>query len=266
MKKIFFILIICLIKFTVYAATVDTVSIFSKAMNKDIEVVIITPEKKQLSYPTIYLLHGYGGDAKTWIGIKPDLPSIAEEKGFIFVCPDGKNSWYWDSSKNPSYKYETFVANELVEYIDSRYPTKKHKKNRAISGLSMGGHGALWIAFRHHDIFGAAGSMSGGVDIRPFPGNWEMSKQLGEYGKNKTIWDNHTVINQINNIKKDDLALIIDCGTDDFFIEVNNNFHAKLLEHQIDHDYIVRPGGHTRTYWKNSLDYHILFFSKFFDR
>ena len=65
----------------------------------------------------------------------------------------------------------------------------------------MGGHGALWLAIRHQDIFGAAGSTSGGVDIRPFPDNWDMKKQLGEYINNKEIWDNHTVINQINKLQ-----------------------------------------------------------------
>ena len=56
--------------------------------------------KKGVDCPVIYLLHGFGGNAKTLIGIRPELPQIADEKGIIFVCPDGKNSWYWDSPKN----------------------------------------------------------------------------------------------------------------------------------------------------------------------
>ena len=86
-----------------------------------------------------------GGNAKTWIGIKPNLPQIADEKGMIFVCPDGKNSWYWDSPLNPSYRYETFISSELVKYIDEHYKTIADRKGRAITGLSMGGHGAMWI-------------------------------------------------------------------------------------------------------------------------
>jgi len=248
-----------------HAAKVDTVDIYSKSMNKNVEVVIISPEKAK-DCPVIYLLHGYGGNAKAWIGIKPDLPAIAEKHSLIFVCPDGKNSWYWDSPQNPSYRYETFVSSELITYIDSHYSTIKERQLRAITGLSMGGHGALWIAFRHTDTFGAGGSTSGGVDIRPFPRNWEMSKQLGELASNKDVWENHTVINQIGKIKNGDLALIIDCGYEDFFFEVNNNFHTRLLENKIDHDYLVRPGGHNSGYWNNSIDYQILFFRKFFDK
>ena len=87
-----------------FAAKVDTLLIKSPSMNKEVQVVVVTPDvasgKKSVACPTIYLLHGYGGNAKTWIGVKPDLPQIADEKGIIFVCPDGKNSWYWDSPKS----------------------------------------------------------------------------------------------------------------------------------------------------------------------
>lgn len=203
-------------------------------MNKDVQVVVVTPDaalgKKAVVCPAIYLLHGYGGNAKTWIGIKPNLPQIADEKGIIFVCPDGKNSWYWDSPLNPSYRYETFISSELVKYIDEHYKTIADRKGRAITGLSMGGHGAMWNAIRHKDTFGASGSTSGGMDIRPFPKNWDMSKQLGEYESNKEVWDNHTVINQIDKIENGDLAIIVDCGEGDFFLNVNKDLHNRLLE------------------------------------
>ena len=168
-----------------FAAKVDTLLVNSPSMNKDVQVVGVTSDialgKKAVACLVIYLLHGYGGNAKTWIGVKPDLPQIAEEKGIIFVCPDGKNSWYWDSPINPSFRYETFISSELVKYIDEHYKTIADRKGRAITGLSMGGHGAMWNAIRHKDTFGAGGSTSGGVDIRPFPLNWDMSKQLGEF-------------------------------------------------------------------------------------
>lgn len=253
-----------------FAAKVDTLLIKSPSMNKDVQVVVVTPDaalgKKAVACPAIYLLHGYGGNAKTWIGIKPNLPQIADEKGIIFVCPDGKNSWYWDSPLNPSYRYETFISSELVKYIDEHYKTIADRKGRAITGLSMGGHGAMWNAIRHKDTFGASGSTSGGMDIRPFPKNWDMSKQLGEYESNKEVWDNHTVINQIDKIENGDLAIIVDCGEGDFFLNVNKDLHNRLLEKKIDYDFITRPGGHTGQYWNNSIDYQILFFDKFFKK
>ncbi|WP_274972242.1 alpha/beta hydrolase [Bacteroides fluxus] len=267
-RKILFGSLMLLLAVAVQAARVDTVMVKSPSMDKDVKVVYVLPDKAidGKACPVVYLLHGYSGNALTWITLKQELPLLADEKGIIFVCPDGKNSWYWDSPKNSSYRYETFVSSELVEYTDTHYATIPHRKARAISGLSMGGHGALWNAIRHKDVFGAAGSMSGGVDIRPFPKNWEMSRQLGEFDANREVWDSHTVVNQLDKIENGDLAITVDCGEADFFLEVNKDLHKRLLERKIDHDFTTRPGGHNGTYWNNSIDYHILFFDKFFNK
>lgn len=253
-----------------YAAKVDTLMVKSSAMNKEIQVVVVSPDvalgNQAVACPVLYLLHGFGGNALSWVGLKKELPRIADEKGMIFVCPDGADSWYWDSPTNPAYRYETFVSKELVQFVDKSYKTVPERQARAIAGLSMGGHGALWNAIRHKETFGAAGSMSGGVDIRPFPQNWNMAKQLGEFAHNKKRWDEHTVINQIDQIENGDLALIIDCGEGDFFLNVNKDLHNRLLARKIQHDFISRPGGHTGAYWSNSIDYQILFFDKFFKK
>ena len=258
----------CLFAVMLQAARVDTVLVRSAAMNKDVKVVYVLPDKAigKQACPVVYLLHGYGGNARSWVQLKPELPQMADEKGIIFVCPDGKNSWYWDSPLNKEYRYETFVSKELVNYIDKNFTTKAERGGRAVTGLSMGGHGSLWLSIRHKDVFGGGGSMSGGLDIRPFPNNWEMKKQLGEEASNKQRWDEHTVINQLDKIKNGDLAVIIDCGCDDFFLEVNKAVHEKLLKKKINHDFIIRPGGHTGRYWNNAIDYQILFFSKFFNK
>lgn len=249
------------------AATVK-VNVKSEIMDKEIPCVIVTPDNYDSTtpYPVIYLLHGYGGNQNTWPDMKKNLSEIATQDSIIFVCPNGENSWYWDSPVNKNSQFETFVSEELVSYIDKNYSTRNSREGRAITGLSMGGHGALWLAIRHQNIFGAAGSTSGGVDIRPFPGNWDMKTQLGEYEHNKEIWDNHTVINQIDKLQDKSLAIIFDCGFKDFFFEVNNNLHEALLKQGIDHDYIVRPGAHNGQYWSNSIDYQILFFKKYFDK
>lgn len=251
---------------TIRAAVVDTLAVYSEGMKKNVPVVVITPDKPAEACPTVYLLHGHGGNAKAWITIKPELKEIADREGMIFVCPDGNNSWYWDSPVNPAYRYETFVSKELIQYIDTHYPTRADRTGRAITGLSMGGHGAMWLALRHKDMFGAVASMSGGLDIRPFPNNWGMALLLGAEGENQSVWDEHTAINQISRLKNGDLAILFDCGYDDFFFEVNNDFHKKLLKYKIQHDFIVRPGAHNADYWKNSIDYQLLFFKKFFDK
>lgn len=267
MKKILFLLVLFCAAPFVRAAQVDTLRVESPSMQKAIEVVVIIPDlAAREQCPVVYLLHGLGGNARTWISIKPNLPEIADEEGFIFVCPDGAKSWYWDSPLNADMKYETFISSELVQYVDSHYRTIADSRARAITGLSMGGHGAMWNAIRHPEVFSAAGSMSGGVDIRPFPKNWNISDQLGTQDAHPENWENYTVVHLVPAMKPGKLALIFDCGETDFFHDVNVDFHRALLKQGIDHDFITRPGNHDEKYWKNAIDYQLLFFKKHFSR
>ena len=270
MKKLF--TAICIfIGMQVIAGNVDTIEMKSTYLKKTTKFVVIQPanQNKQLNpqerYPVVYLLHGYGGNYAQWSQTAPQLAKTADDLKIIFVCPDGgKGSWYFDSPIDSTIRYESYITKELVPYIDANFPTKANSKSRAISGLSMGGHGAMYLAIRHSDIFGAAGSTSGGVDFRPFPKNWDIKNALGEYETNKERWYEYTVMRQVELLKNNQLALIIDCGIDDFFMPVNRALHEQLLQLKIDHDYIERPGAHNHTYWRSSIDFQILYFKKFF--
>jgi S-formylglutathione hydrolase FrmB len=256
------------INFSGLAAKVDTLVINSKVMDRPIKNVVITPDtynKKVEPYAVLYLLHGAGDNYSSWVREFPFVIAYADKYNIILVCPDGgRTSWYFDSPIDEQMQYETYVSGELVTYIDKNFNTKADKSGRAITGLSMGGHGAFYLAFKHPDIWGAAGSMSGGLDIRPFPNNWDIAKRLGTYRDNKEAWEDNTVINMIYLLDGKNLQLIFDCGIDDFFYDANKRVHEKLLERRIPHDYIERPRGHTKQYWDNSLKYQLLFFKEFF--
>lgn len=262
---------ICLliaVSFFSKAATVDTAIVYSQCMHKNVKCVVIMPDRYQTDtthLPVLYLLHGWSGNYSDWILKAPDLLHAVDENGFIVVCPDGDyDSWYFNSPIDTTMKYETNVALEIPAYIDAHYRTIASRKARAITGLSMGGHGALYLAIKHKEIFGAAGSMSGGVDFRPFPENWGIKKYLGDYSSNKENWDKNVVVNLVDSLQNGELKIIFDCGVNDFFIEVNRNLHQKLLDKKIDHDYTERPGEHNWTYWNNSVKYQMLFFHQFF--
>ena len=250
------------------AASVDTVSVFSASMDKYIKAVVIkpyqyNPDKK---FPVLYLLHGFSGNYKDWVQKDITIGDLADKLRIIIVCPDGDfASWYFDSVVKKGSMYETYVSKELVNWIDKHYSTIANRKGRAITGLSMGGHGALFIAFRHLNIFGAAGSMSGGVDLRPFSDSFGLEQVLGRYSEHPERWEQNSVINMLYLLQPNSLAITFDCGYDDFFFRYNNALHEKLLEMKIPHDYTVRPGGHTWEYWTNSLKYQALFFSNFFN-
>ncbi len=266
MKRNLLILCFCLLAVYTQAATVDSVKVFSTGMQREVKAVIVVPEASTTvsRLPVVYLLHGYGGNEKDWVR-NTELGRLADMYQLIIVCPDGRTSWYWDSPVDKSSRYETFISSELPAYVDKNYKTIASPQGRAITGLSMGGHGALWNAFRHPDVFGAAGSMSGGVDIRPFPENWDMKRWLGTKKDQPANWDNYTVVNQVDKLKNGQLALLIDCGYDDFFFQVNNSLHDALLAKKIDHDYTVRPGAHNWKYWRNAVVYQLLFFRRHFD-
>ena len=254
----------------IHAAIVDTVSIYSTAMKKEFKCVVIKPDSyetetgKLVSYPVVYLLHGYGGWYSNYVTRLPEIVNYADKYQFIIVCPEGKDSWYIDSPVDPSLKFETYVGVEIPVWIDNHYNTVKDRIGRAITGLSMGGHGGLYLGFRHAETFGACGSMSGGVYLRPFPKNWQLMKRLGDTISKAENWEKYSVLNVIEQRPKDSLAIIIDCGTGDFFFAVNNELHAKMEKLKIPHDYIVRPGKHEWSYWKNALQYQFLFFSNYF--
>ncbi|MCG2460863.1 esterase family protein [Flavobacteriaceae bacterium F89] len=252
----------------VFASRVDTLRVMSNSMNKTIANVVIIPDTyttQKEGFPVLYLLHGAGGNYKDWVSKVPAIKEYADKYNIVVVCPDGDvTSWYFDSPVDGKMKYETYVSKELVAAIDKGYNTVKNRSGRAITGLSMGGHGALYLAFKHQDIYGASGSMSGGVDIRPFPAKWDLPKRLGDYANHREFWEKNTVINMVYLLKGDHLKIIFDCGIDDFFHDANSRLHAKLVERNIPHDYIERPGSHNWEYWANSIKYQLLFFDDFF--
>lgn len=248
------------------AQRVDTVGVHSEAMNRDITTLVITPAGYEDMYamPVVYLLHGYGDNCMKWCHhTQPELPKLASHYGIIIVCPSGDKSWYFDSPKNPASQFETYVSKELVNYVDSHYKTIRTPGARAITGNSMGGHGGLWLAFRHPDVFGNCGSLSGGVDFRAFPDNWDIKQQLGEMKDNEDLWNHSTVLSLVDQMKPGQ-RICIDCGTDDFFLPCNQALHKALLEKNIPHDFTVRPGGHDHGYWRNAILYQLLFFTEGF--
>jgi S-formylglutathione hydrolase FrmB len=268
MKKLIILIFAITLSCFTYAAKVDSVAVMSKSMHKIVKNVVVTPDNytsKGPKLPVLYLLHGAGGNQKDWISRVPEIKEYSDKYNLIIVCPDGfVTSWYFDSPIDSTVRYETYVSKELVEYIDQKYATVNNKSGRAITGLSMGGHGAFYLSFRHQDVYGAAGSMSGGVDFRPFPKNWEIYKRLGTIEQNPDNWEKNTVINMVDLLKGGSLKLIFDCGVNDFFYTVNHNLHQKLVDNKIPHDYTERPGAHTWDYWRNSIKYQLLFFNDFF--
>lgn len=228
------------------AATVTEVLVPSAGMDKTVPCSVVLPDaygkEPGRRFPVVYMLHGAGGNHRSMPndGV---IAGLADRHGFIAVCPDGAiTSWWIDSPIDPTMKYETFVSLELPAYMDANYRTRAEKGGRAIMGGSMGGHGACWNGIRHRDVFGAIGNIYGGVDLRPFPRNWEIWKRLGRIEEHPENWEKFSVVSLAPGLKNGDINLITVVGTGDFFLNVNRYFHDILSANKVEHYYLEARG------------------------
>ncbi len=244
------------------AYKVETITIDSQAIKKDHKAIVVLPDsyQKDSDYPVVYVLHGWSGDYKSWTE-GTSIAQQADRHNLILVMPDGNyDKWYIDSPVLKGSNYQSYIAKDVVSYIDKHYSTRAEKSQRAITGLSMGGYGALHISLMNPDTFGNAGSISGGVNPANFPYNWGLENVLGDPVQNKILWEKkaikfnaHKFLSGIN--------LTLDCGASDFFIQDNRELHQLLNQYNIAHDYTERPGGHTWDYWNNAIAYQMIYFA-----
>ncbi|MBP6285744.1 MAG: esterase family protein [Ferruginibacter sp.] len=269
-KFIFLCVCICFFSATANAGTVDTVSIYSSSMHRQIKAVLIKPgsyQNKSKRFPVVYLLHGYDGWYSNWIIRAPELKNHADTYQTIIVCPDGAvSSWYFDSPVDKNYRYETYITVDVVRYVDKNYRTIADRNHRAITGLSMGGHGALFLALRHSNIFGAAGSMSGGLDLKEVGYRFDLPKRIGDTVRYAKNWQDLSILGLAEKYTGTKLKIIFDCGVNDIFIGGNRRLHQKMLALKIPHQYTERAGAHNWDYWRSSVPYHLAFFRDFFNK
>ncbi|WP_339878050.1 alpha/beta hydrolase family protein [uncultured Algoriphagus sp.] len=281
MKKILIVLFL-LPLFCFAQAKVDTIEVFSKAMNKTLKAAVTTPSTYDGSrqFATLYLLHGGSGIFSDWLKkvTEPDLVNrMAEEYNLIIITPGvGPSSYYYDSPMMDSVQYETYLIEELIPHIDKSYKTLAKRESRAITGLSMGGHGAIMLSAKHPELFIAATSMSGvmNIDTRLWKVPAEFSKlrkgqqqeMLGKDLQYDAPFSTYTAVGLVDKMKVNGIALLMDCGVDDFLLETNRQMHQLLLANGTPHDYTERPGAHTWEYWTQALPFHLLFVDKYLIR
>ncbi|MEJ1239715.1 alpha/beta hydrolase-fold protein [Chryseolinea sp. T2] len=279
LKRLSTLAILCTLFIKVQAAKVDSLAVASASMSKTYKAAVVLPEsyaKSKASYPVLYLLHGGGGHFSDWLKLTPDksaVKNLADQYNLIIVMPEGETfGWYLDSPVDKGSQFETHVTKEVIPLVDKTYRTIKSNKGRVITGLSMGGHGAMYLSARHPDLFCAAGTMSGAMDMNwtRYKINEDFAKSLadrymrllGTSNPNDQVFIDNSIISMAETIKKNRLPIIIDCGVDDFLIDANRELHRRLVYNGTPHDYTEHPGAHTWPYWQNSLPYHVLFFHR----
>ena len=277
--KNLFLLLLLFPSILVAQGGVDTIAVYSPSMKKTLKAAISFPsgyEKGESRYPVVYLLHGGSGAYSDWyqkVTEKGIVNQLAEEHKVLIVTPGvGPASYYYDSPLLDSVRYETYMIQELIPFIDKNYRTLAQKESRAITGLSMGGHGAITLAAKHPTLFIAAGSMSGvmnidtdlwkvGEDFRSLRKKGQI-EMLGPINYQGPLFNPYTAVGLVDQLKSQKVSLIIDCGVDDFLIETNRQMHSLLMEKKVAHEYIERPGAHTWNYWTEALPVQFFFLSK----
>ncbi len=208
--------------------------------------------------PTLFLLHGWGGNYRNW-GDKYDLQTLCDKTGFRIITPDGfYNSWYLDNSDPQKMQWRTFFHTELFPLIKERYGLRPD--STFITGLSMGGHGAINLFIDDPHNFRAAGSMSGVLDLQLTSlKDTELVKVTGD---NTERIDSESAINRIEKLSGLNKQVIVTCGYDDVYSKCTEAFSAKCREKGIPHIFILSPGKHSWKYWEYALEKHIDFFMR----
>ena len=250
-------------------------TIKSAILNRPVSYTIYLPadyEKSERTYPVVYLLHGYTDDNTGWLqfGEVNRYADKAIHEGtippMIIVMPDADSSWYINAYDGKE-KYEDFFIKEFMPSIEKTYRIKGQKRYRGIAGLSMGGYGTLIYALKYPQLFAAAAPLSAAVidddGFQKMPeGNYESTfgqlfgRGLKGVDRNNQAWKDNSIINLVNTKSPNDIRKVkfwIDCGDDDFLTKGNCLLHIAMMEKQIPHEFRVRDGAHTWTYWRTGI-------------
>ncbi|MDP3002743.1 MAG: alpha/beta hydrolase family protein [Bacteroidales bacterium] len=273
MKKLlslFFILTISSILMAQTGKVSDNLSMPSKLLKMDRKYAIYLPpdyETSQRSYPVLYLLHGAGDDQTGWVQFGEVL-NITDEAiktgiatAMIIVMPDantGKRGYVNDVKGE--WLYEDFFFQEFMPFIEKTYRIKADKRYRAIAGLSMGGEGTFIYALHHPELFSSACPLSAATGPKNIEALkdyrlWQGVEGITDADK-ESYFKRYSVLNLIENMpdaQKKAVRWYIDCGDDDFLYEGNSLVHIAMRKKEIPHEFRIRDGGHTWTYWRASL-------------
>jgi S-formylglutathione hydrolase FrmB len=299
--------------------TVSTRTFFSDALGVDKRYVVYLPagyDSSDARYPVIYMLNGLGGDETNWVKHgHADVAADALGLRAILVMPDGDSGWYVNGALPVDYdacitkgeglfgrvtdratfcvrtpKYEDYIVKDLVAHVDATYRTIPERRARALTGVSMGGFGALQLAMRHQDEFASAASHSG-VDSLLYAGPWpyeagkvklveDVTKWGAEvepigawvrfvFGADIANWKAHDPAVLAAGLKDGALAIYLDAGTaDDFGLNAGAAYlHDVLGKAGVTHAYTVVDGArHSFSFWKDRIDDSLAFHAAAFAR
>jgi enterochelin esterase-like enzyme len=258
----------------------DALSMKSEILKSDRKFAVYLPpdyETSNRSYPVLYLLHGAGDDQTGWVQFGEVLRitdnAIKEGRAtpMIIIMPDANTGTrgYFNSLQG-DWRYEDFFFEELMPYVEKKYRIKGEKRYRAIAGLSMGGGGSFMYALRHPELFSSACPLSayiGALSLEDFKQRLKSNNENYDDSMVNAYYEKHNALSLIEASSVDAMKSVrwfIDCGDDDFLYEGNSLVHIAMKKKEVPHEYRVRDGRHSWTYWRESLPVVLEFVSDAF--
>lgn len=247
----------------------DNLSMESEILGSERKYAIYLPpdyHHAERSYPVLYLLHGAGDDHSGWVQFGEVL-HIADQAitdgsatAMIIVMPDAQTGrmGYFNDPKG-DWRYEDFFFEEFMPFIEQTYRIRGEKRYRAVAGLSMGGGGSFMYALHRPDLFSSACPLSAYIGPLTFDDfNRRFASGLSGLSdkEKRDYFERHQALSLIEKMQAKDIQSVrwyIDCGDDDFLYEGNSLVHIALRKKEVRHEFRIRDGGHTWTYWRASL-------------
>jgi S-formylglutathione hydrolase FrmB len=234
------------------------------------------------NYPVLYFLHGLGDNERTLFNsggwtLLDDLRRQHKMGEFLIVAPEGDRTFYINSADG-SVRYNDFFLQEFIPLIEAKYRVKKGRNNRAISGISMGGYGALRFAFSHPEMFSAVSAQSAAL-ITESPQELDTAARSGAplgkllaavFGSPIEVahWRDNSpfVLAQRNVVAVRRLAIYFNCGQDDNyrFEKGAAALNAQLQKEGVKHEYRPYPGDHSLPYFLSHFTEVMEFHSRAF--
>lgn len=264
------------------AKVLDNLSLKSQILGGERKFAVYLPPDYETStrdYPVLYLLHGYTDDHTGWIqfGEVHHIATKAIREGqatpMIIIMPDADTGTPgYTNALSGKWNYEDFFFKELLPHVEERFRIKKNKRFRAIAGLSMGGGGSFIYALRRPDLFSSAAPLSASLG----PQSLEEMKRYDYLGFDKTQYNQKDfdryskrnnpleLVDQMTLEKLNSVRWYIDCGDDDYLYKANSLMHIKMRDKGVKHEFRIRDGGHSWSYWRSALPSVLSFISEHF--
>ncbi len=231
---------------------------FSNVINKMVVANVIVPDGPG-PFATFYLLHGLSDDHSAWLR-RTRIEMYAAAYPMIVVMPDGFRGFYTNNNQGPA--YGQYIGQELCDFIERTFHARPERAARMIGGLSMGGYGALRIALGYPDRFISATSQSGAVMRGSGAGAGQVGDEFSQIFGPSPEGSEHDLVHLAHRAAAaGELPhMRLDCGTSDFLLEQNRDFHRRLRALKIPHEYDEFPGDHNWDYWdlhvRQALRFH----------